>query len=180
MGPPVQTPIRLGGPATVKPWQSFGGADRDRTDDLVIANDALSQLSYCPSSEQDFARNRGCVKHAARDVSARQGGAFLPLPRLSLPHLAQRHGLAALGMFDHIARIITARPALDPLFLALFKIGVGHIPHADKGAGLNGRHHRPSKRQGKPSKGHRQQGVFHSRLLFYKPYRKPSADSAPP
>ena len=25
-----------------------GGADRDRTDDLVVANDALSQLSYGP------------------------------------------------------------------------------------------------------------------------------------
>ena len=25
-----------------------GGPDRDRTDDLVIANDALSQLSYRP------------------------------------------------------------------------------------------------------------------------------------
>ena len=25
-----------------------GGADRNRTDDLVIANDALSQLSYSP------------------------------------------------------------------------------------------------------------------------------------
>jgi hypothetical protein len=25
-----------------------GGADRDRTDDLVIANDALFQLSYSP------------------------------------------------------------------------------------------------------------------------------------
>ena len=27
-----------------------GGAERDRTADLVIANDALSQLSYSPSS----------------------------------------------------------------------------------------------------------------------------------
>ena len=27
----------------------IGGADRDRTDDLVIANDALSQLSYGPT-----------------------------------------------------------------------------------------------------------------------------------
>ncbi len=27
-----------------------GGADRDRTDDLVIANDALSQLSYGPTT----------------------------------------------------------------------------------------------------------------------------------
>ena len=27
-----------------------GGAERDRTADLVIANDALSQLSYSPAS----------------------------------------------------------------------------------------------------------------------------------
>ena len=27
----------------------FGGAEGDRTPDLVIANDALSQLSYCPA-----------------------------------------------------------------------------------------------------------------------------------
>ena len=30
-------------------YKEFGGADRDRTDDLVIANDALSQLSYGPT-----------------------------------------------------------------------------------------------------------------------------------
>src|SRR5580765_3021469 len=28
--------------------QKFGGASRDRTDDLIVANDALSQLSYSP------------------------------------------------------------------------------------------------------------------------------------
>ena len=27
-----------------------GGADRDQTDDLVVANDALYQLSYCPKN----------------------------------------------------------------------------------------------------------------------------------
>ena len=26
----------------------IGGASRDRTDDLIVANDALSQLSYSP------------------------------------------------------------------------------------------------------------------------------------
>ena len=26
-----------------------GGASRDRTDDLIVANDALSQLSYSPA-----------------------------------------------------------------------------------------------------------------------------------
>ena len=29
----------------------IGGADRDQTDDLVVANDALYQLSYCPMEE---------------------------------------------------------------------------------------------------------------------------------
>ena len=29
----------------------FGGASRDRTDDLIVANDALSQLSYSPTRE---------------------------------------------------------------------------------------------------------------------------------
>ena len=28
-----------------------GGASRDRTDDLIVANDALSQLSYSPLRE---------------------------------------------------------------------------------------------------------------------------------
>src|ERR1700704_5789021 len=28
--------------------REFGGASRDRTDDLIVANDALSQLSYSP------------------------------------------------------------------------------------------------------------------------------------
>ena len=28
--------------------EKFGGASRDRTDDLIVANDALSQLSYSP------------------------------------------------------------------------------------------------------------------------------------
>jgi hypothetical protein len=36
----------------------FGGRDRDRTGDLIVANDALSQLSYSPtSSNSEF--NKG-------------------------------------------------------------------------------------------------------------------------
>ena len=34
---------------SIQDWR-IGGADRDRTDDLVIANDALSQLSYGPTT----------------------------------------------------------------------------------------------------------------------------------
>ena len=33
---------------TEKCVQKDGGASRDRTDDLIVANDALSQLSYSP------------------------------------------------------------------------------------------------------------------------------------
>ncbi len=29
--------------------ERIGGASRDRTDDLIVANDALSQLSYSPT-----------------------------------------------------------------------------------------------------------------------------------
>jgi hypothetical protein len=31
-----------------------GGASRDRTDDLIVANDALSQLSYSPTVWRDI------------------------------------------------------------------------------------------------------------------------------
>jgi hypothetical protein len=33
---------------------SYGGASRDRTDDLIVANDALSQLSYSPTENLLF------------------------------------------------------------------------------------------------------------------------------
>ena len=55
----------------------FGGANRDRTDDLLVANEALSQLSYSPfsggnhfpqfTSAQAF--RKACGAHAA--VNAR-------------------------------------------------------------------------------------------------------------
>jgi hypothetical protein len=32
----------------------YGGASRDRTDDLIVANDALSQLSYSPHTEGSY------------------------------------------------------------------------------------------------------------------------------
>ncbi len=38
---------------------SIGGRDRGRTGDLIVANDALSQLSYSPTSS-DFKFNKGC------------------------------------------------------------------------------------------------------------------------
>jgi hypothetical protein len=34
--------------------EKIGGASRDRTDDLIVANDALSQLSYSPHAAANF------------------------------------------------------------------------------------------------------------------------------
>jgi hypothetical protein len=33
--------------------ERFGGAGRARTGDLIVANDALSQLSYSPTNKKD-------------------------------------------------------------------------------------------------------------------------------
>ena len=51
-----------------------GGAERDRTADLVIANDALSQLSYSPVHHFDrhlVPRRRPCQRplHGGHDVT---------------------------------------------------------------------------------------------------------------
>ena len=40
----------------------FGGRDRDRTGDLIVANDALSQLSYSPTSRNLLNVSRGLAK----------------------------------------------------------------------------------------------------------------------
>jgi hypothetical protein len=58
---------------------SFGGAERDRTADLLVANEALSQLSYSP---QMAIRTASCFRrltHPANTIS-------VPAPALSLKH----------------------------------------------------------------------------------------------
>ena len=39
----------------------FGGADQDRTDDLLVANEALSQLSYSPNETRHAAVPNGSL-----------------------------------------------------------------------------------------------------------------------
>jgi hypothetical protein len=41
--------MRANGSKTLQVLEKIGGASRDRTDDLIVANDALSQLSYSPT-----------------------------------------------------------------------------------------------------------------------------------
>ena len=46
-----------------------GGASRARTDDLIVANDALSQLSYSPTAE--FTRYVHCNSSSVASFSPR-------------------------------------------------------------------------------------------------------------
>ena len=43
----------------------FGGRDRDRTGDLLVANEALSQLSYSPTSST-IKFNKACIAFQTR------------------------------------------------------------------------------------------------------------------
>jgi hypothetical protein len=51
----------------MKDWNAAdGGAERDRTADLVIANDALSQLSYSPASVKKPITPAAVVRQSSR------------------------------------------------------------------------------------------------------------------
>ena len=53
---------------------SLGGGERDRTDDLLLAKQALSQLSYTPSGSSNF-RISALLRHLHRTTMRR---AFTP------------------------------------------------------------------------------------------------------
>ena len=52
----------------------FGGASRDRTDDLIVANDALSQLSYSPTVA-------GCFDFTSLDAAYKARWQVIVYPR---------------------------------------------------------------------------------------------------
>jgi hypothetical protein len=63
------------GKATTNSGEGIGGARRDRTADLVIANDALSQLSYGPknpvsSEDAEYGQVTGRCQADALDCRA--------------------------------------------------------------------------------------------------------------
>ena len=68
----------------VRVRRGFGGAEGDRTPDLVIANDALSQLSYGPKAlaykrrritwQRHFDAGQPCAKNSGRDADVQEPG----------------------------------------------------------------------------------------------------------
>jgi hypothetical protein len=58
--------------------ERFGGASRARTDGLVVANDALSQLSYSPTKRtNDWTAD--LFYHSGRKAPVLQGGDIRPV-----------------------------------------------------------------------------------------------------
>src|SRR5258708_7590564 len=49
-------------------WAAFGGADRDRTGDLLLAKQALSQLSYSPAFTSRAAQHAAAPSRLVRAI----------------------------------------------------------------------------------------------------------------
>jgi hypothetical protein len=64
--------------------EKIGGASRDRTDGLVVANDALSQLSYSPAPNGFLSAHFTSVPVAAPIVRHQLCLTNPPIPRLTL------------------------------------------------------------------------------------------------
>src|SRR5262249_42864836 len=56
--------------------KTFGGASRDRTDDLIVANDALSQLSYSPITSTRIRRFYQLASHPTLKRSHQCSGLY--------------------------------------------------------------------------------------------------------
>src|SRR5438270_10242263 len=85
--------------AISKCLKNNGGASRDRTDDLIVANDALSQLSYSPLGRY-FLR---CTNYFSSDSEPRQNATlyFSPTrPETQKNYLDELH-LAASNRHEH-------------------------------------------------------------------------------
>jgi YggT family protein len=98
-----------------------GGARRDRTADLVIANDALSQLSYGPLrarlKRMRKASNRGHLQSAPRPSQERRNHRF--------PGAWPRTSLVCAGWNRYLAVVESAihpRPASKPAMRAVLDI----------------------------------------------------------
>ena len=55
-------------------WKVIGGAEGDRTPDLIIANDTLSQLSYCPAPRLMWGKERGLSRRGRGDADFSAAG----------------------------------------------------------------------------------------------------------
>ena len=83
---------RSGAAASLAPRAKAGGAERDRTADLLIANEALSQLSYSPNGTR-AGKSAGARVRVSRDRVSRLSMVRFPLGRAAAKtELAAKRG----------------------------------------------------------------------------------------
>ncbi len=94
----------------MKPRREVGGAERDRTDDLLNANQALSQLSYSPTLEtsgppghSESVSRRGCMADGSAMKRGRPLYFRLAASPLNTPHATFNvmvNVMVGLGRFE--------------------------------------------------------------------------------
>jgi hypothetical protein len=93
-------------------WKTFGGAEEDRTPDLCIANAALSQLSYRPTSVAHFSTVFAfCTFFCVWPCKARHWD-FVPI---SGTEPAAKFLLIALRVHPALNTVSAAKPSLKAL-----------------------------------------------------------------
>ena len=73
-------------------WRDFGGAERDRTAGLLVANEALSQLSYSPTGASFILAARQKMGKGGQPVAA-----FRRMPEHEIGTLKTNHLQALKG-----------------------------------------------------------------------------------
>jgi hypothetical protein len=110
-------------PKLALPAQS-GGARRDRTDDLMLAKHALSQLSYGPVPEDECFLSRASCRRAFASARAQRPS----FKRACRAEAAEQRRLVGLGRLElPTSRLSSARSnQLSYKPLTLFQKGSGH------------------------------------------------------
>src|SRR4051812_37243427 len=110
-------------PKLALPAQS-GGARRDRTDDLMLAKHALSQLSYGPVPEDECFLSRSICSPAFASAKAQRPS----FKRACRAEAAEQRRLVGLGRLElPTSRLSSARSnQLSYKPLTLFQRGSGH------------------------------------------------------
>ena len=114
--------------------QEYGGRDRDRTGDLLVANEALSQLSYSPTSSKRILTEAPVLANRRSDAAMQKGAPFSGAPVKKMRKLRRDLRLIqrAAGSLRHdFARVLIQRTRLRDGFHGLDHLRVGLQLHLE-------------------------------------------------
>jgi hypothetical protein len=82
----------------------FGGAERDRTADLLVANEALSQLSYSPTPDRVIHRFAQAHRRRITSPSVSARTALLKVSSFDF-YMAGYGGAGSQGLLDEMPHV---------------------------------------------------------------------------